>query len=227
MGRKARAPKGIDTELDDLPPKLRWRVWMGRVEAVIFASPTPVTREALARVVGQTCHLDDLLDDIRAELLARPYELVAVAGGWQLRTKKVFADAIRLAAGIGDPAIQLSPLEAQILTAIAYFQPVTRNELCTIFGREIGRDVVADLRSLGLVASGPRSPTPGAPYTYVTTDGFLSTFGLSSLHDLPERQQLEVAGLLTKESLLSGELHEMFGLERDGEEEPDNEDVPL
>lgn len=46
MGRRARPKEGLDTELADLPADLRWREWMGRVEAVIFASPEPVTREA-------------------------------------------------------------------------------------------------------------------------------------------------------------------------------------
>ena len=49
MGRRARQKEGLDVELADLPPELRWREWMGRVEAVIFASPEPVTREVLAR----------------------------------------------------------------------------------------------------------------------------------------------------------------------------------
>ena len=73
-----------------------WREWMGRVEAAIFASPSPVTRQALARLVGRACNLDDLLADIRHDLRARPYELVHVAGGYQLRTKARYADAIRV-----------------------------------------------------------------------------------------------------------------------------------
>jgi segregation and condensation protein B len=95
MGRRARVKKGIDTELAELPPELRWREWMGRVEAVIFAAPEPVTRDILARVVGRDCNLEQIIDDIRAELRNRPYELVSVAGGWQHRTRKDFADAIR------------------------------------------------------------------------------------------------------------------------------------
>ncbi|WP_246719703.1 hypothetical protein [Methylocystis sp. H62] len=54
---------------------------MGRVESVVFAARGPVPREALARVVGSSCNLDDLISDIRDELRARPYELVFVAGG--------------------------------------------------------------------------------------------------------------------------------------------------
>ncbi|MCF3643348.1 SMC-Scp complex subunit ScpB, partial [Rhizobium sp. TRM95111] len=60
---------------------------MLRVEAVIFASAEPVTRETLARVVGRDCSIDLLIDDLREELRDRPYELVPVAGGWQHRTR--------------------------------------------------------------------------------------------------------------------------------------------
>ena len=43
----------LDRELEDLPAELRWRTWIGRIEAVLFASATPVSREALQNVVGQ------------------------------------------------------------------------------------------------------------------------------------------------------------------------------
>ena len=87
----------FDRELADVPGGARWREWMGRVEAAIFAARDPVPREALAKLVGQSCKLDDLIADIRDELRARPYDLVFVAGGYQLRTKPRFADAIRAA----------------------------------------------------------------------------------------------------------------------------------
>jgi segregation and condensation protein B len=66
---------------------------------VIFASKEPLSREVLARVVGPGWNLDLVIEDIRAELRGRPYELVAVAGSWHLRTRKQFADAIHLATG--------------------------------------------------------------------------------------------------------------------------------
>jgi segregation and condensation protein B len=79
--------------------------------------------------------------------------------------------------------------------AIAYFQPITRGELSQLFGREVSRDAIAALREEGLVAAGPRSPTPGAPYAYVTTPGFLAQFGFESLC-LPDIERLQDAGLL-------------------------------
>ncbi len=85
----------LDRELVDLPPELRWREWMLRVEAVIFAAAEPVGRETLSRVVGKDCSIDLLIDDLRAELRDRPYEIVFVAGGWQHRTRSRFAVPIR------------------------------------------------------------------------------------------------------------------------------------
>jgi Segregation and condensation complex subunit ScpB len=70
---------------------------MLRVEAAIFASARPVPREALARLVGETCRFDDLIADLIHELRGRPYDLTLVAGGYALRTKTRFAPAIRAA----------------------------------------------------------------------------------------------------------------------------------
>jgi segregation and condensation protein B len=201
MGRRAKADVPLDCELADLPPELRWREWMGRAEAVIFASPEPVRRETLARVVGKGCNLDLLIADIRDELRGRPYDLVAVAGGWRHQTRKPYAEVLRAAVGEVESARTLSRAEAGVLTAIAYFQPLTRGQLSDTFGYEVSRDLIAALRSAGLIAAGPRSPRPGAPATYVTTAKFLSQFGLQSLRDLPDLERLQDAGLLEEDGV--------------------------
>ena len=133
MGRGRENSGELDVELEDLPAPARWREWMGRVEAVIFASVEPVTRESLARVVGKACNLDLIIDDIRDELRGRPYEIVAVAGGWSFRTKLCFGDAIRAALG-GPQKTDLSRSNALVLMGIAYFQPITRAELSQFLG---------------------------------------------------------------------------------------------
>jgi len=117
MGRCAKAE--LDRELLDLPADPRWREWMGRAEAVMFASPRPVTREVLARLVGSSCNLELLIDDIRGELRGRPYEFVAVAGGWQYRTKSAFAAAIRASGAFAPPGPPLTHQEANVLMKIA------------------------------------------------------------------------------------------------------------
>ncbi|TRA95365.1 SMC-Scp complex subunit ScpB [Agrobacterium sp. ST15.13.095] len=191
-----------DRELEDLPQALRWREWMMRVEAVIFASAEPVSRETLARVVGKDCSIDLLIDDLIEELRDRPYELVSVAGGWQHRTRPRFAETIRASsAPTRGGAAALSEFEAMVLMAVGYFQPVTRGELSKIFGKEVSRDTIGSLRGAAFIGSGPRSPTPGAPYTYVTTPHFLSAFGMETLRDLPNIEALEDAGLLSRHAV--------------------------
>ncbi|MBU1836183.1 MAG: SMC-Scp complex subunit ScpB, partial [Alphaproteobacteria bacterium] len=56
----------FDRELEDLPTALRWREWMRRIEAVLFATASPVSRANLARVVGQGVSVDLLIDDLAA-----------------------------------------------------------------------------------------------------------------------------------------------------------------
>ncbi|MEM8575956.1 MAG: SMC-Scp complex subunit ScpB, partial [Pseudomonadota bacterium] len=123
----------FDRELGDLPQELRWREWMGRIEAVLFASGSPVGRDDLARVVGQGASVEMLIDDIQAELISRPYELAQVAGGWMFRTKTQFADAIKAAADLGEQLLAFTEMEMGVLCAIAYHQPIDRAGLKDIF----------------------------------------------------------------------------------------------
>ncbi|WP_417840156.1 SMC-Scp complex subunit ScpB [Tritonibacter scottomollicae] len=192
---KDRPEAELDRELTDLPPELRWREWMRRIEAVLFASASLVPREDLARVVGQEASVDLLIEDLGADLEGRVFEIAQVAGGWMFRTRTAYAPAIRAAADIGDQLFDLSEFDVAVLAAIAYHQPVTRDGLKDIFGKEISRDLIGRLHARDLIGTGPRAPRRGAPYTFVTTEQFLVAFGLESLRDLPDREQLEEAGL--------------------------------
>jgi segregation and condensation protein B len=184
----------FDRFLADLPPELRWREWMRRIEAVLFASASPVPRADLARVVGEVS-VELLIDDLAVELEGRSFEMAKVGDGWMLRTRPAYASAIRAAADAGGQALELKEFDIAVLAAIAYRQPITRDGLREIFGKEIGRDLIGRLHERGLIATGPRAPRRGAPYTFVTTDSFLAAFGLESLRDLPDREQMEDAGL--------------------------------
>lgn len=199
MTRRAKKSQnvGFDPELAELPPEARWREWMNRIEAVLFAAPQPVERPALARIVGRDASIDLLIDDIRAELMGKPYDLVSVAGGWQLRTRPAYADAINASMALPEPRIDFTRTELMVLVSIAYHQPITRGGVSEIIGHEASRDIIAALRDKNMITAGPRSPTPGAPFTYVTTRGFLEHFGLETLRELPDLEALQDVGLLS------------------------------
>jgi segregation and condensation protein B len=218
--RRREGDEPLDVELLDLPPAGRWREWMLRVEAAVFASPKPVAREALVRLVGEACRFDDLIADLIHELRGRPYDLTLVAGGYALRTKTRFAPAIRVAhPDLGrDDVGDLTRTEIFALTAIAYLQPVTRGEISRLAGREISRDVIAALKRCGLIDGAIRAPQPGAPFAYVTTKTFLEAFGFATFRDLPDLERLKAEGLPQRDGV-EADLDSALGL---AEEEQDS-----
>ena len=86
-------------------------------------------------------------------------------------------------------------LTAASYTVNPYVYKVPFDSLKDIFGKEISRDLIGRLAVRELIGTGPREPRRGAPYTFVTTDVFLATFGMASLRDLPDPEQLDDSGL--------------------------------
>ncbi len=190
----AKKPADFDRLLADLPPAARRREWMLRIEAALFSASEAVPRTALAKLVGDDVSIDDLLADLATELRSRPYELTKVAGGWQLRTRPRFAEAVRRASGAGarDAAgPELGRTELVVLAAIAYSQPATRAQISRLAGKEVSRDTIAALKRRGFIDAGLRRAEPGAPFAYVTTKKFLAAFGLATLRDLPDLERFE------------------------------------
>jgi segregation and condensation protein B len=152
-----REEPAFDRELADLPADLRWREWLRRIEAVLFASTNPVARDHLARVVGQGASVDLLIEDLANDLEGRPYEVAQVGAGWMLRTKHTYAPAIRAAADVGGQALNLTDFDPAVLAAIAFHQPISRDGLKDIFGKEISRDLIGWLAARDLIGTGPRA----------------------------------------------------------------------
>lgn len=188
-------PLPFDRELAALSPDLRWREWMRRIEAVLFASAAPVARQDLARVVGEQVSVDLLIADLEVDLSDRPYEVAVVAGAWVLRSRSCYSGVIRAASEVSEKDLGLREPDLAVLAAIAYHQPITRDGLKDIFGKDISRDLIGRLTHHGLIATGPRAPRRGAPYSFVTTQAFLQAFGFESLRDLPDVEQADDAGL--------------------------------
>lgn len=149
---------------------------------MLFASATPVPREALQKVVGQAASVDLLIEDLRAELADRAFEIANVAEGWMMRTKTQFAEAIRAAADLGDQDMEFTGYEMAVLATIAYHQPISRAQLKEVFGKDINRDLIGRLYAKELIATGPRSPKRGAPHGLEVEA--VETFGGGELRSL-------------------------------------------
>lgn len=116
--------------------------------------------------MGRDCKLDELTADIADELRTRPYDLVFVAGGYQLRTKTRFASAIQSAnsGNLRDAGLpELTAAQLLAVTAIAYLPPPQELEISRLAGREISRDVIASLKRHGLIDGALRAPSPARP----------------------------------------------------------------
>src|SRR6185437_1336262 len=91
---------------------------------------------------------------------------------------------------------KMSRAGIETLAIIAYHQPVTRAEIEEIRGVALSRGTLDTLMEAGWIQPRGHRETPGHPATWVTTQEFLSHFGLSSTKDLPGLEELKAAGLL-------------------------------
>ena len=119
--------------------------------------------------------------------------LVRVAGGWAFRTAPDLAPELQRERVV---ARRLSRAAIETLAIVAYHQPVTRAEIEAIRGVSLARFTLDRLIEAGWVRPAGRREAPGRPLIWATTPEFLAHFGLDSLRDLPDLDELRAAGLL-------------------------------
>ena len=163
------------------------------VEAVIFASATPMSLREIAGRLPAGCDPAEALQGLRARYQGRGVELVRVGDAWAFRTA---GDLGFLMQENTVESRRLSRAATETLAIIAYHQPVTRAEIESVRGVSISKGTLDLLLEMGFVRLRGRRRTPGRPVTYATTDRFLEHFGLATLYDLPGVQEMKAAGLL-------------------------------
>ena len=164
------------------------------IEALLFVSQGPLTVEEIQKVLEQNSP-DEILaaiKEINLDYGARqsPIELIEIAGGWQLATKKEYAQFIKKMYK-RETTIKLSNSALETLAIIAYKQPVTRSEIEQIRGVE-SSGVVRTLIEKNLVRICGKKETVGNPVLYGTTQQFLIYFGLKSADDLPSLEEIAI-----------------------------------
>ena len=175
------------------------------LEALIFASPQPVTPQDITQVLGGVPReaWQQALGELQADYArdGRGLQLVEVAGGWQITTRPEYNDWVRELLDPKAPA-RLSIQALETLAVIAYKQPVTLPEIIELRGVKSG-GVLKTLLEKRLIRIVGRKEVVGRPLLYATTKGFLMQFGLKDLGELPKieefaevlGEEVDVAGL--------------------------------
>ena len=161
------------------------------VEALIFASPEPITLKTLVKLLDP-----ETKDDVAAavEALKQDYDrpgglqIVDVAGGYQIVTRPELHEWVRRL--FHERTTQkLSVAALETLAVIAYKQPVTGPEIAEIRGVNTA-GVVGTLMERKLIKIVGRKQVVGRPFLYGTTREFLERFGLNDLSDLPKVEDM-------------------------------------
>lgn len=165
------------------------------IESILFVSGEPVSTERIAAVLGVSgFDIESAANRLRDKYSfeRRGIRLVRMDDSIQLCSSPEYADYIRLALETRKPP-QLSQPALEVLSIIAYFQPVTKAYIEQIRGVDSAY-TVGLLIDRNLVEACGRLAVPGRPIIYRTTPDFLRTFGLESLRELPELPQVEATG---------------------------------
>ena len=213
------------------------------IEALIFASQKPLTLQEIVKVLHAA--LDDsdeepvralaklkeaevgaFLEQLRFEYEhnGHAFQLVEQVDGWSVVTKPEYAVWVRQLYPESKPT-RLSGPALETLAIIAYRQPVTRADIEAVRGVAVD-GVMQSLLERGLVRIAGRAEVPGRPLLYETTQVFMHHFGLRSLDELPNVDELRRVRLPTATPPVTGELFQPAALAETHAEEPSSELPP-
>ena len=164
------------------------------VEALLFAASGPLSEAELAAALPKGADVAGLLVNVQEIYHMRGVNLMQIAGKWAFRTADDLSFLLR------EEAVEqkkLSRAGLEVLSIIAYHQPVTRAEIEDIRGVATAKGTLDILMQIGWIKMRGRRRTPGRPVTYGTTQEFLEHFGLNEIRDLPGMVELKGAGLLS------------------------------
>jgi segregation and condensation protein B len=173
------------------------------IEALIFVSREAITIEKIVETL-QAADINAQNRDVRLALKsleakwsdnARPLGqglvLKNLAGGWVFATAPQHAMVVKKI--IAEKPLQLSKAQVEVLSVVAYRQPLTRVDIDEIRGVD-SSFALKKLMQLKLLKILGKSEGLGRPLLYGTTKDFLEFFSLNSLNDLPTLKQYEALG---------------------------------
>jgi len=176
------------------------------VEALIFASSKPLTPAEIRKVtkVLTVAQIERIVAELKEDYqkAERCFELLEIAGGYELSTRKEFAPWI-LKIELQRKARQATQSALETLAILAYKQPLTRAEIEALRGVDTS-GVLNTLMEKNFIKITGKKEVPGRPFMYGTTEKFLEHFGLKQLQDLPSIDEIRqmVDSSVKKEELI-------------------------
>lgn len=158
------------------------------IEASLFVGGQPLTAKKLAGILKGNFNADFVATTIsqmteRYLNERRPYEIRLGEGGYELKLRYQFENIRHRVFGLGPKEVKLSQEALEVLSLVAYHQPVSAAEIEET-GKSKPTGILRQLLRRELIAL-ERQEKSRKKVKYVTTDRFLQVFGLGDIDELP------------------------------------------
>jgi len=170
------------------------------LEAILFASGSPVLEDDLKDKITNKKKFKEEIEKLKEFYKDRGINLVKTGNKWSFRTSESIKEELII---FKTQKRKLSRAAIEILSIIAYQQPITRSEIENIRGVQMGRGSIDHLMEIGWIKPSGRKNIPGKPALWVTTDLFMDHFGIENMSDLPNKDELKASGFLEKRSAIA------------------------
>ena len=164
-----------------------------KIEALIFASSKPISEKEIQKRLDLHEDIFEVMSNLEEAYQHRGINLKKISKGWIFLTNTEVSDIFHEKREVQK---RLSKQAIETLAIIVYHQPITKAEIESIRGVNIGQGIFDQLMELGWIAPGGRKEVPGRPILWETTDDFLLHFGLGTLDNLPGIEEMKSSGLL-------------------------------
>jgi segregation and condensation protein B len=189
-GEASESASQPDSKPDPIPQRVTARQV---IEAAIFVGGDPLTSKKLCYMLKGDYDLDAVeraIEDLNFQYVdeARPYEIRLGEGGYRMVLREEFERIRNRVFGIGPREVKLSQDVLEVLALVAYRQPITPEEIEEL-GKEKPGPLLRQLLRRELISL-ERDTENRKRVTYSTSKRFLSLFGLGSLDELPQADEL-------------------------------------
>ena len=190
-----RGPRGVASDRFTPPPPTSAETITPAqvIEGALFVGGGPLSAGKLYALLRGTIALEDvpeLIDDLNHLYASqnRPYEIRLGDGGYVLDLCPDYEKLRHRVFGQGPREVRLTQDQLEVLALVAYRQPISEAGIAAL-GRPEAGNVLRQLlrRELVGLERGEQGPKD---VTYHTTERFLSVFGLASLAELPQPEDL-------------------------------------